>query len=179
MKAMHKLSDIVGHFFVILIGIIPHRELKILTRECAIYNVERRYVKVDGHSMMAIIPPLKGDDDTRLMEMWCQMHLRQSGVWKCPVCSARNEHGNCCGHLVFERMLPRGGDSMDGKDKVLVWPDGTWHRCSDADPDAADRAIAANGWDHIVLWFPEELGDNALDAQVHDDLDVFFGTDKC
>ena len=104
-RAMHTIKDIEGYFFLILIGVIPHRELKIITRECAIYNVERRYIKIDGHSMMAIVSPFNGDDDTRLMEMWCQMHLRQVGTWKCPVCQERNEEGDTCGHLVFERLI--------------------------------------------------------------------------
>jgi hypothetical protein len=105
-RAMHTIKDIEGYFFLILIGMIPHRELKIITRECAIYNVERRYIKIDGYSIMAITTPRNGDDDVHLMEMWCEAHLQQKRVWQCPVCQARNEPGNVCGHMTFGRLLP-------------------------------------------------------------------------
>ena len=59
---------------------------------------------------------------------------------------------------------------MDGKDRVLVWPDETFHRCDKAEPDAVEQAIAANGEDYINLYFPEELGDDALAGQIHDDI---------
>ena len=65
-------------------------------------------------------------------------------------------------------------NNIDGKDKVLAWPSGVSHRCSDAHPDAIDQAVADNGKDYFILWFPEEMDDEALDTEVHIIIDEYF-----
>ena len=104
MKAIHRVEDVTGYFFLLLVGVIPHEEMKVITNHLSTYNYGRRYISIGGHKMLAIVAPAAGEDDTHLAEAWCSGALRESGVWKCPICEERGEHGNCCGHRVFERI---------------------------------------------------------------------------
>jgi len=61
-------------------------------------------------------------------------------------------------------------DNPDDKDVALVWPDGTFHRVDEAEPDATEQAIAANGNDFIRLFFPIEFSDDMLAGQIADDM---------
>ena len=103
-RPTHIIEDLGESFFLILIALIPHKELEYITEQCRIYKVDRKYVRIDGNICLAVCPRADDDGDFNLMEMWCSIHLKPVGVWRCPVCRDRYPEEHTCGHMVRERL---------------------------------------------------------------------------
>jgi len=105
MKQTHTIEQIGDTFFVVLLSLLSHEESIRFTLDMAPYYAVRKYVRLDGNVALVIEPDVGGMDDFRLAEMYCQMNMRQVGIWKCPICRDKGELGDTCGHLVFERFI--------------------------------------------------------------------------